>query len=665
MRSQLLFALILFVGGTLNSQTIVYHDLSDTIISSGFEVLLDSSGDLKLEDAISSIAKDVKSDTFTGSDNVYWLHFRLKNTTGERQHIILNFHKWSYVDFYYRTEGDFQLKKTGHLLPYRERDYPTANKAFISADLEATGELECMVRLESRYNNELKPTNLEFGVYEESVIVSATRNSDQAVFLFLGALLIMLAYTFFVFISSRNRSYGFFLMVVILSMYHTAYNSGHIISLFGFWDSFPTLLTYFETTSSNLFAVVTILFAQEFLQLKERYPKWNRPLNWIMYATIASTAINFFDYQLGLDILGMIGFLWLVIVTVCLVKSVIRKYPSSIHFLIGWIIFVVGGMVVAFAVQGVIPWNNFTIIYALPAGTALPTIVFAFALANLITVLRRENEDKQAQIIVQMEENQELQTKVTRELEQKVQERTSEINRQKELIEVQKDEIEKEKIKSDQLLLNVLPKSTAEELREFGIATAKSYENVSVMFSDIADFTRITETMSTEDLVADLDYCFGAFDDIVAGYGLEKIKTIGDSYMAVSGAPIQADDHAEKAIKAAMDMLRFMDEWQAKKKEQGKLPWQLRIGIHSGPIRAGVVGKKKFAYDIWGDTVNLASRMESTSEPGRINISESTYALVSDKFQFVSRGKIEAKNKGKIEMYFAEKSDQEILAGKK
>ena len=207
----------------------------------------------------------------------------------------------------------------------------------------------------------------------------------------------------------------------------------------------------------------------------------------------------------------------------------------------------------------------------------------------------------------------------------------------------------KEKKRSDNLLLNILPAEVAEELKNTGGAAAKNFDNVSVLFTDFVNFTRASETMTPEQLISELHTCFKAFDDITAKYGIEKIKTIGDAYLAVAGLPIADPKHAEHAVNAAKEIAAFM----ATRREQlGDKTFEVRIGVHSGSVVAGIVGIKKFAYDIWGDTVNTAARMQQNSQPGKINISQTTYELISEKFKCTFRGEIDAKNKGMLNMYF-------------
>jgi len=211
--------------------------------------------------------------------------------------------------------------------------------------------------------------------------------------------------------------------------------------------------------------------------------------------------------------------------------------------------------------------------------------------------------------------------------------------------------IAEEKDRSDSLLLNILPEETAQELKDHGKVRAKRYDQVTVLFTDFVGFTSYSQDLEPEELVASVDHYFSKFDEIVERHGLEKIKTIGDAYMCAGGIPEPDDDHVVSIIEVAFEFIRFLEE--SKKNIKDDLTaFDVRIGLNTGPVVAGVVGTKKFAYDIWGDTVNVASRMESNSEPGRINVSEYTYELIKDKFDCEYRGELKVKNHGKMKMYF-------------
>lgn len=228
-------------------------------------------------------------------------------------------------------------------------------------------------------------------------------------------------------------------------------------------------------------------------------------------------------------------------------------------------------------------------------------------------------------------------------LEQKVEERTK--------------ELQIEKSKSDDLLLNILPADTANELKSNGFAKPKHYDLVTVLFTDFKNFTSISEKLSAVELVEEINFCYSNFDRIITQFGIEKIKTIGDSYMCVGGIENNNADTVKNTVLAAIEIRDFMEAEKQRRVAKGEFYFDIRIGLHTGPVIAGIVGIKKFAFDIWGNTVNIASRMESSSEPEKINVSGETYELIKESFDCEYRGKIMAKNKGDIDMYFVERKN--------
>jgi class 3 adenylate cyclase len=214
--------------------------------------------------------------------------------------------------------------------------------------------------------------------------------------------------------------------------------------------------------------------------------------------------------------------------------------------------------------------------------------------------------------------------------------------------------LEHEKQRSDALLLNILPASVAEELKATGWVKPRFYPEATILFADFRNFSQICRRLSPQQLIDDLSHCFRGFDAIVARHGLERIKTIGDAYMCVAGVPEPTDDQAARAVGAALDMHAFLAEWRRERTAQDLPVFEARIGIHTGPVVAGVAGTTRFAFDIWGDAVNVAARIESAGEANRVNVSGATRALLDGRFRCTFRGVLPVKNIGEEAMFFVE-----------
>ncbi len=260
-------------------------------------------------------------------------------------------------------------------------------------------------------------------------------------------------------------------------------------------------------------------------------------------------------------------------------------------------------------------------------------------LINLIAIETDITELKKAES--RLEEQNNYLLKVTKHLET-----TNEI------LEKQRIEIEKERQKADELLFNIFPYTVAKQLKTKGSTSLKTYKLVSVLFTDFKGFTKLSEQLPTEELIKELSNFFDAFDEITGKRYIEKIKTIGDSYMCAGGLPLSNKSNPIDVVLAGLEIQDFVTKHRQHYIDNGKPAWDLRLGIHSGEVIAGVIGRKKIAYDIWGDTVNTASRMETAGEIGRVNISGVTYQYIKDYFDCTYRGKIEVKYKGELEMYY-------------
>ncbi len=219
-------------------------------------------------------------------------------------------------------------------------------------------------------------------------------------------------------------------------------------------------------------------------------------------------------------------------------------------------------------------------------------------------------------------------------------------------LEAARATLEEQKARSDRLLLNILPEAIAEELKDNNRVVPRYYDMATILFTDFAGFTKLAENMPPKALVDQLDQYFSAFDEIAERHRLEMLKTIGDSYMCVGGVPDTNRSHVVDSCLAALEMQAYMANANQQREKLRLPPWQLRIGLHAGPVMAGVVGRRKFSFDVWGDAVNVAARMVSSGEAGRINVSDSVFNRLKDLFDFEHRGSIEVKSKGGLDMLF-------------
>lgn len=279
-------------------------------------------------------------------------------------------------------------------------------------------------------------------------------------------------------------------------------------------------------------------------------------------------------------------------------------------------------------------------------------ILVIIALTGLGIAIYRRRVDAIRRQKVRLEIEVVKRTRQITEQNKKIEDQKKKVEIQKAKIEHQKELLEKEKEKVEQLLLNILPEGTAEELKKEGRSKARYYKNVSVLFTDFVGFSKLAEEMKPQELVQKLDSYFSKFDEIIEKYDLEKIKTIGDSYMCAGGVPIRNKSNAIEVTLSALEIKDYMLERQRVASEKGQKEWEIRIGINTGEVIAGVIGIKRFAYDIWGATVNQAQRMEMHGQPGTVNVSGNTYEYIAPYFECTYRGKVQTKHKGMLDMYY-------------
>ena len=580
----------------------------------------------------------------------YWARFVLANTTKREQWVSFESYYWDYVTLYFRDS-------TGHVavIPFGILSNPNDHKFLVprQAEFEVIANFESsgQFRRESNINLVIKPT---LPALEEQTF---TNYMDGII---LGIIFGLALYNLFLFISLRDKTY-FWYSLYILSFafsFATLFASEPPKWTQFFTPDYPSFAFYIKKIADPIAWIGYTNFVRNFLSTKHRHPIWDKVLKVCIVLIIIQFLINLSGLYLFSGVSRSLS--WNIPVAVCVMLAIMSYYKGYIKsrfFIVGQLFLVAGiiitttyyaGLDVIFFLPDTAFFNYFRAPTSVFVFVAVESIIFSFALADKYNILQRDI----ARVKIEKEkQKQDLLASQNVLLEQRVREQTQDLR-------IQKEMAVKEKDRSESLLLNILPADIAMELKEKGEAEARNFEMISILFTDFKDFTAVSENLSARELVVEINACFEAFDGIMDKYNIEKIKTIGDAYMAAGGLPIPFEGSVKSTVLAAIEMQAFITKRKAENDSQGKPAFVMRAGIHTGTVVAGIVGVKKFQYDVWGDTVNTASRIESSGGVGKVNISQVTYDLLKDDsdFKFESRGKIEAKGKGEIEMYFVSRN---------
>ncbi len=534
------------------------------------------------------------------------------------------------------------IKKYGVIKGKDSTEYFDPQKVPIIIVMDSIGEHVLAIRY-ARYHFEGKdPEGFSIDMDHANTAIEGNRVNDVVLTVFLMVLFVVfftlgfLHFLFFLFYKHNGSNLWFSIfMFCIAGIWFSI--------LWGYFTNDPNWNDDLEDAIVD-FACVACASFVFFIHIQFN----NKGRWWLIIAFVlsATALVGYFTeaFEFGIA-LGVLLIYTGVYSIISLLRAIIRKVQGALILGIGFGFFIVSLLVVVLLamVMGAMEFNT--------SGSILGAILAIILLLDIVSIpltisvyqawmFSKLNKDLSSQLqqVKQLSE-----TTIQQELEKK--QILENQNAQLELMVADRTaQLTSEKQKSDELLLNILPEGVAEELKNTGSAEAKQYNHVSVLFTDFVNFTGLSERMSPTELVQVIHHNFTAFDAIIEKYKLEKIKTIGDAYMAVCGLPNEVPDHAQRVVRAALDIQRYINESGSK--------FQIKIGVNTGPVVAGIVGVKKYAYDIWGDTVNTAARMEQTSEAGKINISGSTYELIKDEFNCEYRGKISAKNKGEVDMYF-------------
>lgn len=613
------------------------------ILSDALEVLADSTGTLTIDQVAAPDAlfgKPTVSEEEITRHRVYWIRFKLTTPGTTLQTVFIDPGPWNDARLFTPSDTGFREQRSGLLLPAAERSVrmasPRSFSFLLHAELLPSVMSTFYLRVESDYRI-LTPASFRLIVSDEPRLRARERSILFYQGIFLGTILALGLYNLVLFLRIRDASYGYYVLFLagIWIIWAHSYN----LTVEWLWPAWPTWEFYVPMLAQEAIIVGLTQFTRRYLDTPRSLPYFDTALRLMLAAQmLLLVALPFAKYEdVLLMVTSSVAITFLLTLLTALGAARI-SHPLAKYFLAANVFSSVGHLIMfgsAFGLISNLPNHGYEFA---EFGVAVEGILLSLGLAYRIRRLRDEvAEHHLAQMHVQqqhVEERRNLIEQQNVELERKVIERTADLTHERE--------------RAESLLRNIFPATVAEELKSSGRTEPRRFEEVSILFTDFAGFTQTVGTIPAKRMVEELNDIFAAFDDIVDRHGLEKIKTIGDAYMAAAGLPEPAADHALRCVRAALDMLQFI----AHRNQDSSVKWGLRVGIHSGPVVAGVVGKRKYAYDIWGDTVNIASRMESAGEPGRVNLSAYTYDLVRARFDCAYRGKVDAKGKGEVDMYF-------------
>lgn len=469
-------------------------------------------------------------------------------------------------------------------------------------------------------------------VHIEEDFIEKAHKRDVLTGLFLGIMMLVFFYNLFIWLATRDSNYLYYTLYVLFGAIFAFELNGLVSELL-----FVGPLQGFNTRGPFIVAIASIssiVFAVKFLETRKRVPRLNIILRYILIpALLFVCLLDFMDQKLLGSLLNQtIGMIAIFVMSAAAVFAYKDGLLSARYFLLAKFFYFTGVILFVLKTFAILPYTRF-LNHAVESGLCLEMMFFSFALADKINQYKKEKERA-------IRKNQKLIEEQNVILEETVTQRTKDFFNEKE--------------KSDRLLLNILPHDIAEELKSTGEVKAKVYDSVTILFSDFKDFTQISSGYKASELIQEINVYFKAFDSIVHDHQVEKIKTIGDAYMAAAGFASDSKTAIKQVVLCAIEMQTFVENRMLERKSKGLESFQMRLGIHTGPVVAGVVGDKKFQYDIWGDAVNTAARMESHGEVGEVNITETVYTMIADEpeFSFTKRQSVAVKGKGEMNMYF-------------
>lgn len=561
---------------------------------------------------------------FGWQSQTVWLRFNLKNKL-HHNHLVLQayYALLDEVEVWCQTRDSLYHRFTGDLKAFASREIASPYFVF-NLPVKSGEDATVIMRVRS-----LSSMQIPLAVFSPPAYIENVQLSNFWFGIYYGFLLVMIFYNLFIYSTLKDIRYIFYSASIFFSLMFFSVFHGH--AAYWLWPDATSWNQFSVHVAMGLLTCTSAVFTYSFLNLKKYAPRYRKI---VVIVAVAGFVIALLSPFLPIFVLTRLSTYVIMINALALTVAGFLAWKGGNKyarlFVVAWICYLLGALLLIGRNMGLLPANLVTNNFA-NIGSAMEVVLLSLALADKVRILRLEKEESDMTVL-------QMQRELNASLENKVALRTA--------------QLQEERDKSEKLLLNILPKSIADELKENGEAKAKKHEQVTVVFTDFVNFTRICEVLSPEELVNELDQCFRLFDEISHKYGLEKIKTIGDAYLCACGVPSFREDHAIASVMAATEMIKAIRLFNENNKSKNIPEFNIRIGIHTGPLISGVVGTRKFAYDIWGDTVNIAARMEQNSHAGKINVSQSTYEILKNEFRFEHRGKIKIKNKDEVDMYF-------------
>lgn len=567
-----------------------------------------------------------------GADSsVVWLRYTLRNTEASATRWILDSGSKTLPEIELHApdaQGRYLRQSAGTQRPFADRPVPVASFAFY-VDLPPDQRVDVYLRVRSNWYSSL---GFQPQLWQPQARLARGESETIQWLVYIGMCAALSLFNLLLFAALRDVNYLLYVLSLLATAWGVSSSQGGYGAAFQLlWPNAPQFEQFSWYASVATIAVFTSMFTWRLTDLKRHRPRLHRYLvnglvlmtgGFVLSAVLRSLpALGAFESATTrLGILVFIAFF--AASTYATLSLAIQGNRSALFLCVAWSPLVLS---VAYSVVAVMLGRQSDRAMMMWA-SALELVLAALALADRFNQERRAAAHAQAALVEGLQASE-------RELERKVEQRTR--------------ELQHEQHRTRELLHNILPLEIADELSTTGRARPARHESVTVLFTDFHGFTQAASSMPADRMVAELNEIFAAFDDICDELGVEKIKTIGDAYMAAAGLPKPCTDHAHRCVRAGLRMADHL----AERNRTATFKWAIRVGVHSGPVVAGVVGKRKYAFDIWGDTVNMASRMESAAEAGRVNVSAYTFDLIRDSFDAEYRGKVDAKGKGLVDMY--------------